>query len=285
MIDAIILDVDGVIVGEKIGFNSPYSHQAVINVLKQIRQKNIPIILCTAKPYKSILEIIKSASLNNLHIADAGGVIYDPIDNAVLEELFIEKQLAKNILQTCLDNNIYTEFYTRDNYFIQENQESFITPKHAHVLQFMPIKVPSLIQETNKQNITKIMPIALDHEDKKRVIEILKPFENLASISWGLHPYAGHLQFCIITNKNTSKKTAVEKIIKSKKINFENILAVGDSTSDWKFMELCGYVATLENGTSELKNLIKIKGEKHFFIGKSVDENGILDIFEFFKLS
>jgi len=40
-IKAIILDVDGVIVGEKIGFNAPYPHLDVINKLKQIREKGI----------------------------------------------------------------------------------------------------------------------------------------------------------------------------------------------------------------------------------------------------
>jgi len=37
MIKAVILDIDGVIVGEKIGFNSPYPHLKVFELLKKIR--------------------------------------------------------------------------------------------------------------------------------------------------------------------------------------------------------------------------------------------------------
>ena len=37
MIKAIILDVDGVIVGEKIGFNSPYPNSKIIERLKSIK--------------------------------------------------------------------------------------------------------------------------------------------------------------------------------------------------------------------------------------------------------
>ena len=35
----IILDVDGVIVGEKIGFNSPNPHIDVINKLRELKSK------------------------------------------------------------------------------------------------------------------------------------------------------------------------------------------------------------------------------------------------------
>jgi len=50
MIKAIILDVDGVIVGEKIGFNSPYPHPDVINRLKKIRQKGISLVFVLQNP-------------------------------------------------------------------------------------------------------------------------------------------------------------------------------------------------------------------------------------------
>jgi hydroxymethylpyrimidine pyrophosphatase-like HAD family hydrolase len=47
MISVIILDVDGVIVDEKIGYNSPWPHPGVIAKLKQIEQSGIPISLCS----------------------------------------------------------------------------------------------------------------------------------------------------------------------------------------------------------------------------------------------
>ncbi len=87
MIKGIILDIDGVIVGEKIGFNSPNPHIEVIKKLKEIREQGIVIVLCTAKPHYSIQTIINEAKLNNLHITNGGGVIIDPIDNIFLKKL------------------------------------------------------------------------------------------------------------------------------------------------------------------------------------------------------
>lgn len=284
MIKAIILDVDGVIVGEKVGFNSPHPHEDVIKALKAVREKGITICLCTAKPHYAIPEIIKGASLHNPHITDAGAVIIDPIDNVIVQEHVLNKQIAKDILQTLIKNNVYTEFYTVDDYFIAKEQESEITPKHTHILQNEPIVLPNFVEESERYAITKIMPIALNEEDKKNVSTILEPFTTKVSFSWGIHPVALPLQFGIITALGSSKKEGAEAILNSLGISFDEVLGVGDSTSDWSFIQLCGYAATLANGTPELKERIKAKGEEKYLISTgSVDENGILEILKHFS--
>jgi len=285
MIKAIILDVDGVTIGEKIGFNSPHPHPDVVAQLKRIREKGVAICLCTAKPHYSIREEINRPNLHNPHIADAGAVIIDPIDNIIIEKHVLEKKLVSSILEKLLNEKIYSEIYTVDDYFVQKDQKSEITNKHKHILQKDPILLTNLLKESINYDVTKIMPIATDSEDKGRVSELLKEFETKASISWGVHPVALPLQFGIITAKGSSKKEGAEAIVKSLSVSFEEVLGIGDSTSDWSFISLCGYSATLANGSDELKKLVKTKGENKYYISKhSVDENGILDIFQYFSL-
>lgn len=283
MIKAIILDVDGVIVGEKIGFNSPYPHIDVINKLKSTRQKGITISLCTAKPHYSIQKIIDNAKLNNLHVTNGGGVIIDPIDNIILKKHIIDKNQSKKVIQKYIDNDVYTEFYSVDEYFIQENHKSELTKIHTHILQREPHIVSKLVDEADKQDIVKIMPIAKNEEDKKRLIEIFEPFKNELTLSWGIHPIALSHLFGIITAKGISKKQAAIEIGHSINVKPEEMLGIGDSTSDWQFIESCGFAGAMGNASEELKKLVLSKG-KNSFIGKSVDENGILDIFNNFKI-
>jgi len=283
MIKAIILDVDGVIIGEKIGFNSPHPHLDVVAALKKVREKGVAICLCTAKPHYAISEEINQPNLHNPHIADAGAVIIDPIDEIIVEKHMLEKKLVKEMLQTLRNAGVYVEFYTVDDYFIQKDQISEVTKKHTHILQREPVLLTDIVEESDNYDITKIMPIALDIEDKKRVSGILERFTAKASISWGVHPVALPLQFGIITALGSSKKEGAEAIVKSLEISFADVLGIGDSTSDWKFIQLCGYGATLANGTDELKELIRGKGEGNYFVStRSVDENGILEILTHF---
>jgi len=205
-IKGVILDIDGIIVGEKIGFNSPLPHPKVISDLKQIKSKGIFISLCTAKPHFAIRDIINNAKLDNLHITNGGAVIIDPIDNVILKSNIIDSSIAVEVLDVYMKNRIYTEFYTVDNYFIQENQISDITKNHVHILQQKPKIVKSVLKSAKKNQITKIMPVAKGKEDKKRIIKLFKLFKNKLVLSWGVHPIALPLQFAIITAKGISKK-------------------------------------------------------------------------------
>ncbi len=282
-IKAIILDIDGVIVGEKVGINSPSPHPSVINALKRIRRKGIPVCLITAKPYFAIVDIIDGALLNNLHVTDGGSVIINPIDHLVIEKHNIDKKYASQALDLFIRHNIYVEFYTVDDYFVQQSQISHITNTHKHILQREPQIVPSLIAESRKREITKIIPIAKDISGIKVVVDVFKPLSTILNLYWTVHPVALPLQFGIVVPFGISKTEGIKTLATHLHLPFENLLGVGDSTSDWQFMQLCGYTAAMGNASDELKQLVKTKG-KYSYIAPSVDENGILDVFKHFGL-
>lgn len=282
MIKGIILDVDGVIVGEKIGFNSPWPHPEVIKALKRAESQGKFISLCTAKPHFAIGKIIHDSGLNNLHITDGGGVIINPIQYKVLKKHVIESTSAKRVLKVLLAQNIYTELYTVDDYFIQLNQVSAITKKHTHILQKEPHKVANIFEEANVQAITKIMPIAQNEKDKEIVTKLFDSTKSNLVLSWGVHPVALPLQFGIITAPGISKAEGAKEIVKFHQTTFDHMLGVGDSTSDWQFISLCKYAAAMGNASQELKKLVASRGKQTSFIGPTVNDNGVIAILNHF---
>lgn len=278
---AIILDVDGVIIGEKKGVNTPHPHTEVMAKMKSIRESGIPVVLCTAKPAFAIEYEIKEACLDNPHIADGGGLLVDNTGK-VYEKYTLDAGLAKEVIQTLLDRNIYTEVYTTDDYIIQADQKGDITDKHAFVLQRQPKIVKSLLDFCDTHEISKIMQVVADESWKPFGDEVFAPFKERSTMVWAVHPPILPLQFGIITALGISKPQGVINIAKILDVPLENILAVGDSTSDWKFMSLCGFVGAMGNATSELKELTKSKGEGKYIIGDHVNENGILGILDWY---
>ena len=283
-IQAIILDVDGVIVGEKIGFNSPHPHPDVIIALKEIQNKGIPVSLCTAKPHFAISKEIIDADLDNAHIADGGGVIISPLENKIIKQNNLPTESAVKVLQAFLDVGVYVEFYTADNYVIQKSQAGDITQKHNHVIQAEPLQVDSLAEAAKQAQITKIMPIAVDEADKENLNKVFESFKDKLVMSWGVHPVILPLQFGIVTAPGISKKQGAVEISQATEVPLENTLGVGDSGSDWQFIEMCGYGAAMGNAKQDLKDLVATKSEGKSFVGPSVDENGILEIFKYFEL-
>jgi HAD superfamily hydrolase (TIGR01484 family) len=281
-VKGIILDVDGVIIGDKAGFNFPDPHIKVIKKLRQIRKKGIPIALCTAKPQFSIREVIKKIGLDNYHIADGGGVVINPVQDKVVKENLIDPKLARQAIEFFLKKNTYVEFYTVYNYVIQKNQVSEITAKHTPILLKKPKVVESLASESLKSKITKIMLVAENEKDKQRLIKLLKPFAKKLNSYWGLHPSALPLQFGVLTAPGVSKKQGAREISKQIKVPFQNMLGVGDAKGDWQFINLCKYKACMGNASQELKDLVLKEDGKFSFVGPSVDENGIISILDYF---
>lgn len=279
---AIILDVDGVIIGHKKGINTPHPSTAVMNALKSVRANGIPIALCTAKPAFGIEYEIKEARLDNPHIADGGGVLVDN-KGKVYEKYTLETGLAKKIISKLLENDVYTEVYTEDDYYIQSDQVGDITHKHSFVLQREPKVIDSLIDFCDTHEITKIMQVVEDEDRKPFGEKVFETFKDESTMVWAVHPPILPLQFGIITALGISKTQGAKSIARILDIPIENILAVGDSTSDWKFISVCGYAGAMGNATAELHELVKTKGDGRYMIGGNVDEDGLIDILNWYK--
>ena len=278
MIRGIITDIDGVIVGDKIGYNTPNPHPDIIKRIKDIHASGVPVVLCTGKPHYAIKNIIEACRLDNPHVTDGGAIVIDPITNTIIQKHRIDPLLVTSLINSCLQSDMYIEIYTPDRYIIQRSQiRENLTPVHTHVLETPPTIVDDLVTESMKHEIIKLMPVAINTEDTIRLKTIYEPYQNDLTLAMGVHPIANPHQFGLITKKGVSKKQSAIDATAKLDIPLNNYLGIGDSTSDWSFMQLCGYTATLANGSDELKKLVN-------FVGPNVDENGILSVFDHFSL-
>lgn len=281
-IKAIILDIDGVIIGTRRDFNFPQVHPKVISRLKQIQNSGITISLCTGRYHHSVARIIETANLNNLHIADNGATLINEITDKVESRKVIDKQIALKILQQ-FEKKIHTEIYTIENWYIKQNTEAKFIDLRTDILYKKPLLTDNLFAEAKKlSKINKIIFITKNQAEKERYSKELKAFESEVEISWSTNPKLLPKQICLITALGVSKSDATKKIAKFINIPLKNFLGVGDNVADWQFIKLCGYGAAMGNSSDELKQLVLSKGKERAYIGKHVDEHGILDILDHF---
>lgn len=282
MIKVIILDIDGVLIGGRNGFNSPDPHPAVIEKLKDLHRSGLVISLSTAKPHFAIYSLITELQLDNPHITDGGAVVINPIREQVVSINGIDAGTAKEFISLCLENNVYMEFYSTKNYFVQRSQVSEITEEHGRIHQNQPVIVDSLVNASEINEVTKIEAIARDERQQAEVDDLFESFKDRLDLSWGVHPVALPMQFGIVTAAGVSKGTGALQVSEALGVPFENILGIADSTSDWKFLKLCKYAAAMGNASDTLKNLVMTKGKDSGYVGPSVDENGVIDILDHF---
>lgn len=283
MIKGLILDVDGVLVGGKKGYNWPDPNPEVITTLKKLRENGVIVSLCTGKGTFAIKNIVEMAHLDNVHIGDGGAIVIDYIHNTVITQHVIDKEKVVEIVKLLSTNNVYVELYTKDGYYVQKDCVGDKTVKHSAILYREPFLVKELLETAKDIDVVKIMPVADNEEDKKRIINLFQPYALNLTLQWGVHLTALPFQFGIITLNGISKAQAARVISKHTGISLQEMLGVGDGMTDWQFMEICGYAGAMGNASQELKDKVISKGQNGY-IGKSVDENGLLNILSHFKV-
>lgn len=282
MVKLIVLDVDGVIVGHKVGVNFPYPSPKVISALKEVGQKGIPVVLCSGKYYHAIEPIILQADLKNPHIVSSGSMIVDPLGNKTVRTFFLEKGIVSNIITTFLENNIYIEAFDQDDYFVQKNQVNDFTPRRTLILQKDPVISDSLLEAVLDKEIIRLAPIVMNEQEKEKADNLLKLFLDKINFVWTLSPSTGPIEYGLATSKTASKSLAIKEVAKELGIPMENALGVGDTLGDWEFMKLCGYAATMADASEKLKELVESKEKNKYLVAPSVDNDGILQILESF---
>lgn len=130
-------------------------------------------------------------------------------------------------------------------------------------------------------DVIKIIAFQDHPEIKQKIVNVLSKFEDKINYIWSTHPALFPNKPTVITVKGVSKKSASLEVLRSLNISPDETLGIGDSLADWNFMEICKYAATV-GGNQELKDLAKSKGEGNYFYGSSVDENGFLEIVNYF---
>lgn len=280
MIKLIVTDVDGVLVGSKKGYNFPTPSKIVVEALKKLK---IPVVFCSGKYRSGIEPAIIMANLKNPHITDSGALIINPLEKKIIKEFVIEEEIVLKILSTCLDEDIYVETFASSHYFIQGDQVSNLTPKRTAILQEKPVLVESIASYAKGKRIIKLLLIAKDENDRKRLESILGKYSGMVNFNWSKHPTTHPLEYLLITSKKASKLESTKEVVSLLGISLYDVLGIGDTFGDLEFMKICGFVATMDDADIKMKEEVKNHGLGKYFIAPSVDEDGMIKILENFK--
>ncbi len=282
MIKAIVLDIDGVIIGNLPGINFPQPSKKVSKALKKIHESGIRVSFLTGKTTFAAKENIANIGIDNPHIADGGAVIFNPIQNKIIKKEIIKPEHLIKLLNL-LGKDVYVNIFTTEDYYLLKSAENEYTKKYENFIGRRPILINDFSQLIEKKEISKINISAFNNSDKEKINAVLEGIKDLFNFSWSSGPNTGDVKTAVVTSKNASKKHGVKYLAKYLNVDLDEVLGVGDTIHDWDFIEICGYKGVMGNGTEELKSKLD-KNEKRHFIGGHVNEDGIISIFKKFEL-
>jgi len=284
-IDWVILDVDGVLLGEKEGFNYPHPHKNVVEALAAARKSGVQVTLCTGKPIYSLEKIVRDAGLAGPHIGDNGSVIFDVLAGKAVAKKTIPTSISTKLVSELLDAGVSLEVHDGMDYYFQAGSIApVLLEKRIRLMHKEPIVSDSLADAVRQKELTKVTAFACSESEKPRVEKIYEKYASQLSLVWNFVPVTNPVQYGMITAKGVSKGYAVGRAAKALGLNFNTALGVGDGIIDWDFISKCQYGCAMGNAVPKLNELVKTKGEGNYFIAPHVDDHGVIDAFRHFGI-
>lgn len=238
----LIIDLDGTLL--------PYSdipNTKVINSLRSLANKNIPIIICSGRMHEGVSYYAKLLNLSFPQISDNGAKIFNPINDIVIYEANIDTNETKKILNQIIFLNKY--------FFIGQSGK--------------------LLHTVENVDFTNISSITIQLSCYSEAEEYKEKFSNhliSANISLG----SKSEWYINLTKKGVNKGSGIFKFCKIFGFDPKNFVAVGDGLNDISMFNTVGISVAMGQATKEVK-------ENADLVVGSVDNNGLLDVIkEFF---
>lgn len=224
----IIMDLDGTLL-RKDKTVSEYTK----SIIGECRKRDFILVFATARPERTTLPYVKVLNPNvvvsnngaKINFFDGSGYLFE-IDPDIVQ-IIVSRLLEKNLF-LCLDYEDYSLTNCLD-YQKWGNWNAFYTTDFA---------------EYDTAGVQKISVRATD----------LELFSEINFEKFGCNFYANQSDsWYMITCRNASKASAVERVSSYYGIPMEDLIAFGDDQNDMEMLQMCGTGIAMENGIDELK--------------------------------
>lgn len=207
------------------------------------RDAGVKVVLCSARPPRTVREIYDKLNLDALEINYNGGLVHDPVRGEHLSHLPLAGEIALEIVQMAraMDERIDISLEVLDRMFTDRPESAIKTETSK---RFKPDKVGP-IKSLVQQPVTKLMLLApavqlkpvraAIHEHFRNDVGLIESDENLLQY---VHP-------------RVDKGRALRFVADRYKIPKEKVLAIGDAPNDVAMLKWAGLGCCVGNGWAE----------------------------------
>lgn len=266
----LVVDIDGTIAGE-----SNEIRPAVLNAIKAVQAKGIPVAIATGRMYRSALRFYQAVSSTLPLLSYQGALIKDPATSQVYRHWAISQpyalQLIDHFEKPELRSELSIHLYVDDQLYVRE-----ITPEtelYAERSQVEAIAVGDLRQALAVEP-TKILALSHNTDLVDHLLISLRQRYTPAE----LYFTKSVATFFEATNPMVNKGTAVRYLAEEMLgLQAHNVMTIGDNFNDVEMLEYAGLGVAMGNAPTEVKAIAQ-------WIAPDVEADGVAVAIEKFLL-
>ncbi|MBF7097525.1 Cof-type HAD-IIB family hydrolase [Alkalibacter mobilis] len=272
----VAFDLDGTLLDN----DHSISSETIISINKIQNQNNL-IAIATGRSFSACKLYANQINADYI-VACNGAMIYDVNQKEIIKKTPIPKNTAIDILNQLYEHNdkLKIQWDSFDTYFsnnllpFEENYINVFKREYPdEVFNMAIIESRDKIIEYNFDDIYQIFTYSLikPHTEYFQVLDNLKSYEDLHYVDF-------KMSYTDITHKDVDKGTALGYIADLNGLDYENVVAFGDSYNDRTMLEYAGISVAMGNADEEIKNIAKN-------VTKANSEDGVGDFLKhYFKM-
>lgn len=255
----VCLDIDGTLLNSQ--------HKLTDNTKAAIRkvteEKNIKVVLVSARPPKGIIPLQKELGITQPLICYSGALVLDD-KLQVLENKTIPVSVVKKIYDCARESSIHVSLYKDDDWYVEEldywaKQEGDIVNSTPAVLNFT-----SLFELWQKENTGPNKLLIMGQPD-----EMITLNSNLKQLLFdSVNMYPSKSTYLEIMPKGASKTAAIGILSEKFDIKHSETIAMGDNYNDVDMIEYAGLGIVMGNAPEAVKSHAD-------YVTLSNDEDGV----------
>jgi len=251
------LDIDGTLLNS----NHKISVETKNIISKLSKEKNIPVILVSARMPKGIDFLQEELEIKEPIICYSGALVLDKKYNTIFKN-YIQSENVRKIIEKTKKYNLHVSIYSDERWIIEKNDkwskiESDIICRKPEILEF------DYLTTNLNCGVNKILVIG-DEDEISEINKLLN--EELGN---QLNIYQSKSTYLEIMNKDVSKPKAIEQLLSLYDIDSSEIVAIGDNYNDVDMLKYAGVGVAMGNSPEKVKH-------SSDFITLSNDEDGIV---------
>ena len=265
MIKLIVSDMDGTLLNS--------NHQISKENLEAIRkaeEKGVHFAIATGRAYSDVKPLLDENNLKCECILSNGAEYRDKNGN-ILEEVAIEKDSARKIINMIKKDGLSVEIYTDDGFYTIDSEEDSLRETARRIQTFNPgtgfedaleqakihphfvnLHYIDDVEEFLKSDV-KIAKFVAFYEDEETTLKVKKTLGDIEGIAIS-STFTRNIE---INNEQAQKGLILSRVIEKLGLKKEEVIVLGDSYNDTSLFTEFPISFAMENAVPEIKQLAK----------------------------
>ncbi|GGI41980.1 haloacid dehalogenase [Mammaliicoccus stepanovicii] len=248
----IVMDMDDTLLTS----NNEISEKT-FSYLMEKQREGMKLILASGRPTAGMIKHAVALEMDKYHgfiVSYNGAYVIDAQKDEIIYKETISKVDAHKIIDFCREHNFFYLTYIDDAIVFDRTHEYMNIESD---LTGLPMKSVDDLKDFITGDVPKVMGVDFEENIAKANSALNGQFNEQISSTIS-KPY-----FLEFMNHQVSKGKTLEKLFNKINIDFEDVIAFGDSLNDYDMLEKAGVGVAMGNANDTIKNIANIVTEDH----------------------